>query len=56
MMNGGHSLVNLWIYWVGPLAGGAVAAAVFLFQNVQPLPAVPTSAPAGPKEVITGSH
>ncbi len=29
----GGSLANLWIYFVGPLAGGAVAAVVFGFQE-----------------------
>jgi aquaporin Z len=53
--NGGHSLRYLWIYLVGPLAGGAVAAAVFLYQNSAFLPAVDTAAPAGPKEVIQSS-
>jgi aquaporin Z len=27
------SLANLWIYWVGPLLGGALAAGVFRFQE-----------------------
>lgn len=30
---GGGSMGNLWLYWVGPLAGGAVAATVFKMQN-----------------------
>ncbi len=30
---GGGSVANLWIYWVGPLAGGALAAAVFKLQD-----------------------
>jgi aquaporin Z len=30
---GGGSLGNLWIYLLGPLAGGAVAAVVFRIQN-----------------------
>jgi len=29
-----EQLANLWIYWVGPLAGGALAAAVFKLQDV----------------------
>jgi aquaporin Z len=53
---GGNSIGNLWIYIVGPLAGGAVAAAVFRYQNSAFLPAVETSAPAGPKEVIESSR
>src|SRR6476619_7037990 len=35
---GGESLGNLWIYWVGPLAGGALAAGVFGFQEHVPIP------------------
>ena len=35
---GGESLGNLWIYWVGPLAGGALAAGVFGLQEQAPLP------------------
>jgi len=34
---GEGSLANMWIYWVGPLAGGAVAAAVFGLQEREPL-------------------
>ena len=30
---GGGRLANLWIYWVAPLAGGALAAAVFGLQE-----------------------
>lgn len=30
---GGGSIANIWIYLVAPLAGGAVAAYVFKFQN-----------------------
>jgi aquaporin Z len=33
---GEGSLANLWIYWVGPLAGGAVASAVFGLQEREP--------------------
>ncbi|TWT45993.1 Aquaporin Z 2 [Phycisphaerae bacterium RAS1] len=33
MIAGGGSLAKIWIYIVGPLAGGAVAAAVFKIQN-----------------------
>jgi len=32
-MKGGQSLGNLWIYLVGPLAGGAAAAFVFKAQH-----------------------
>lgn len=32
-MAGGGSFGNLWLYLVGPLLGGAVAAAVFKVQN-----------------------
>lgn len=32
-MAGGGSIGNLWLYLVGPLLGGAVAAAVFKVQN-----------------------
>ena len=32
-MAGGGSMGNLWLYLVGPLLGGAVAAAVFKVQN-----------------------
>jgi aquaporin Z len=32
MVHGG-SLANLWIYWVGPLLGGVLAAGVFRFQE-----------------------
>ncbi len=52
MLHGGGSMNHLWIYLVGPFAGGAIAAVVFLYQNSAPLPAVPTAAPAGPKEVF----
>ena len=55
-LHGGHSIQNLWIYLLGPLAGGAVAAVVFCYQNKAFLPAVDTSAPAGPKEVIESSR
>jgi aquaporin Z len=34
---GEGSLANMWIYWVGPLAGGAVAAVVFGLQEREPL-------------------
>lgn len=32
-LGGGGSIVNLWLYWVGPLAGGALAALVFRAQG-----------------------
>jgi len=32
LVNGG-SLSNLWIYWLGPLLGGALAAGVFRLQE-----------------------
>jgi len=31
---GGGGWSNLWLYWVGPLAGGALAAGVFRIQEV----------------------
>jgi aquaporin Z len=34
---GGGSLANLWVYIVGPLAGGALAAAVFGMQEREPV-------------------
>jgi len=34
----GESVSNLWIYIVGPLAGGALAAGVFGFQEHVPIP------------------
>jgi aquaporin Z len=54
-LNGGQSMHHLWIYLVGPFAGGALAGIIFRFQNEPPLPAVPTAAPAGPREVISPS-
>ena len=30
---GNGSVKHLWIYWLGPIAGGALAAVVFKFQN-----------------------
>ena len=36
-MMGEGTLGNLWLYWVGPLAGGAVAAGVFGLQEREPL-------------------
>lgn len=36
-MLGGGSLANLWVYIVGPLAGGALAAAVFGLQEREPV-------------------
>ena len=30
---GGGSLAHLWLYWVGPLAGGILAAIVFRIQE-----------------------
>ncbi len=38
LLNGG-SLSNLWIYWVGPLIGGALAAGVFRLQEQESPPA-----------------
>ncbi len=32
------TMSHLWLYIVGPFAGGAVAAAVYLFQNSPPTP------------------
>jgi aquaporin Z len=37
-MHGGGAMSHLWLYIVGPFAGGAVAAAVYLFQNSPPTP------------------
>jgi aquaporin Z len=34
---GGGSLANLWLYIVGPLAGGALGAAVFGLQEREPI-------------------
>jgi aquaporin Z len=34
---GNGSVGNLWIYWVAPLAGGALAAAVFGLQDREPV-------------------
>jgi hypothetical protein len=36
-MLGGGSLANLWVYIVGPLAGGALAAAVFGPEEREPV-------------------
>ena len=33
----GGSLKWLWLYWVGPLAGGALAAVVFAYQEREPI-------------------
>ncbi|HSV13970.1 MAG TPA: aquaporin [Tepidisphaeraceae bacterium] len=51
-IHGGHSMPHLWLYIVGPCIGGFVAAFIFRYQNEAALPAVPTAAPAGPKEAI----
>jgi aquaporin Z len=47
--HGGASLANLWIYIIGPLAGGALAAVVFGVQErpVLPLHAEPSKRPEG---------
>jgi len=34
---GGGSLTWIWLYWVGPLAGGALAAMVFAFLEREPI-------------------
>ena len=44
-MLGNGTLKHLWLYWVGPLAGGALAAIVFKFQNAIATPR-PTDAPS----------
>jgi aquaporin Z len=52
----GHgSLANAWLYLVGPLTGGALAALFFLVQNPEPEPgsAIP-SAPPGEERVKQG--
>ncbi len=36
MMFGGGSLTHLWLYLVGPLVGGALAAVVYKFQHAEP--------------------
>jgi aquaporin Z len=53
LCDGGSANAGLWIYLVGPAAGGALAAIVFRYQNEFPLPAVPVAAPAGPKEALS---
>ena len=35
---GQGTFANLWIYLLGPLAGGALASAVFTLQEREPLP------------------
>ncbi len=32
-LTGGEGFANLWLYWVGPLLGGGLAALVFRFQE-----------------------
>ena len=48
-MLGGGTLANLWIYIVGPLLGGALAAGVFGLQEhaPAPIPTKPNQVPAG---------
>ncbi len=48
-MLGGGTLGNLWIYIVGPLIGGALAAGVFGLQEpaAAPIPTQPSQVPAG---------
>ena len=48
-MLGGGTLGNLWIYIVGPLLGGALAASVFGLQEPAPAPrpTKPSQVPAG---------
>lgn len=54
----GHgSMANLWLYLVGPLAGGALAALFFRVQNPEPEPgsAIP-GAPPGEERVQPGDY
>ena len=54
----GHgSFANAWLYVVGPLAGGAIAALFFLAQNPEPEPgqAIP-GAPPGEERVRAGEY
>jgi aquaporin Z len=44
---GGGTLKHLWIYWVGPIAGGALAAVVFKYQNA--IVTTPTSDESSPR-------
>ncbi len=34
-LNGGGGIGHLWLYLVGPLAGGALAAMVFKYQHAE---------------------
>lgn len=48
---GGGGLVNAWIYWLGPLAGAAAAAAVYVLVLAE---AVPGAAPRRPFPLGSG--
>jgi aquaporin Z len=54
---GQGSLAHVWLYLVGPLAGGALAALFFLAQNPEPEPAqaIP-GAPPGEERVLPGEY
>jgi aquaporin Z len=54
---GQGSFSNAWLYIVGPLVGGAVAAWFFLAQNPEPEPeqAIPSAAP-GEERVRAGEY
>jgi aquaporin Z len=51
------TFANMWLYIVGPLVGGALAALFFLAQNPEPEPAVAIpSAPPGEERVQPGDY
>ena len=54
----GHgTLANVWLYVVGPIAGGAIAALFFRAQNPEPESgsAIPSAAP-GEERVVAGEY